>query len=208
MGLFVTFEGVEGSGKTTLINRLYDEMLRLGYPVVKTREPGGNKISEQIRNIILDVDNCEMDYRTEALLYAASRRQHLVEVIRPALEAGATVICDRFLDSSLAYQGYARGLGIEKVYDINLYATEGILPDVTVYIDVAPEEGLSRITNSHRKVDRLDLETAAFHTKVREGYLLVAGMFPDRIRVVDGSQPLDRIYADIKEIVFAKIPRR
>ena len=141
MGLFVTFEGVEGSGKTTLINRLYDEMLRLGYPVVKTREPGGNKISEQIRNIILDVDNCEMDYRTEALLYAASRRQHLVEVIRPALEAGATVICDRFLDSSLAYQGHARGLGIEKVYDINLYATEGILPDVTVYIDVAPEEG-------------------------------------------------------------------
>ena len=109
MGLFVTFEGVEGSGKTTLINRLYDEMLRLGYPVVKTREPGGNKISEQIRNIILDVDNCEMDYRTEALLYAASRRQHLVEVIRPALEAGATVICDRFLDSSLAYQGHARG---------------------------------------------------------------------------------------------------
>lgn len=208
MGLFVTFEGVEGSGKTTLINRLYDEMLRLGYPVVKTREPGGNKISEQIRNIILDVDNCEMDYRTEALLYAASRRQHLVEVIRPALEAGATVICDRFLDSSLAYQGHARGLGIEKVYDINLYATEGILPDVTVYIDVAPEEGLSRITNSHRKVDRLDLETAAFHTKVREGYLFVAGMFPDRIRVVDGSQPLDRIYADIKTIVFAKIPRR
>ena len=208
MGLFVTFEGVEGSGKTTLINRLYDEMTQLGYPVLKTREPGGNKISEQIRGIILDVENKEMDYRTEALLYAASRRQHLVEVIRPALAAGKTVLCDRFLDSSLAYQGHARGLGIDKVYEINLYATEGILPDVTVYIDVDPMEGLNRINNAHRAVDRLDLETAAFHAKVRAGYLLIAEKFPERIRIVDGNKPLADIYSEIKNIVFARLAGR
>ncbi|MDD4387780.1 MAG: dTMP kinase [Bacilli bacterium] len=205
MGLFVTFEGGEGSGKTTLINRLHDEMVALNFPAIKTREPGGNKISEQIRNIILDVENNEMDYRTEALLYAASRRQHLTEVILPALKQGKTVLCDRFLDSSLAYQGYARGLGIDNVYRINLYATEGIMPDITIYIDVSPQEGLNRISNSHREVDRLDLENSTFHAKVHEGYLKLAEMFPERIKVIDGARSLDEINLNIKTIVLAQL---
>ena len=208
MGLLVTFEGGEGSGKTTLINRLHNEMVTLNYQVIKTREPGGSKISEQIRNIILDVKNNEMDYRTEALLYAASRRQHLTEVILPALKEGKIVLCDRFLDSSLAYQGYARGLGINDVYQINLYATEGIMPDITLYINVSPQEGLNRITNAHREVDRLDLEKTSFHAKVQEGYLKLAEMFPERIKVIDGSRSLDEIYLNIKTIVFTQMGRR
>jgi len=208
MGLFVTFEGGEGSGKTTLINRLYNEMSIDDYAVIKTREPGGSIISEQIRNIILDVKNKEMDFRTEALLYAASRRQHLTQVILPALKDGKSVLCDRFVDSSLAYQGYARGLGIKEVYRLNLYATEGIMPDITIYIDIVPQEGLNRINNAKREVDRLDLEDYSFHSKVRDGYLKLSEMFPARIKVVNGNQSLDGIYTSIKSIVFERLARR
>ena len=130
---FITFEGGEGTGKTTLIERLMVDLEISGYKAIKTREPGGSKISEQIRNVILSVNNVEMDYMTEALLYAASRRQHLEEVIKPNLKKGNIVICDRYVDSSLAYQGYARGLGIERVYKINDYAIDGFYPDLTFY---------------------------------------------------------------------------
>jgi dTMP kinase len=199
---FISFEGGEGSGKTTLIEMLYNELIQLGYNIVKTREPGGSKIAEEIRNVILNVENVAMDYRTEALLLAASRRQHLVEVIIPALKEDKIVLCDRYVDSSLAYQGYARGLGIHEVYEINKYATDGILPDLTIYIDVDPNIGLSRIKKNQRKVDRLDLEELTVHNKVREGYLELAKMFKDRFRVIDGNRTPIEIYADIKREVL------
>ena len=202
---FITFEGGEGTGKTTLIERLMVDLEISGYKAIKTREPGGSKISEQIRNVILSVNNVEMDYMTEALLYAASRRQHLEEVIKPNLKKGNIVICDRYVDSSLAYQGYARGLGIERVYKINDYAIDGFYPDLTIYIDVAPEIGLGRIKKNNRDMDRLDREQISFHEKVREGYLEVSKMFPDRIKVVDGNDTLDNIYEKIKKIVFDSI---
>ncbi|HHX80430.1 MAG TPA: dTMP kinase [Acholeplasmataceae bacterium] len=203
--MFITFEGGEGSGKTTIIENLYQNLLKKGYQVLKTREPGGSRISEEIRNIILNVNNLEMDYRTEALLYAASRRQHLVEVIVPALKAGKVVLCDRYLDSSLAYQGVARGLGIKEVYQINQYATEGILPNLTFYIDLKPEIGLSRIKHSERIPDRLDLEKGNFHDTVREGYLQIAKMFPERIKVIDGNRPVEVIEQEIMAVIVETI---
>lgn len=202
MKRFISFEGGEGSGKTTLIEMLTNELNQLGYKIVKTREPGGSKIAEEIRNVILNIDNVDMDYMTEALLLAASRRQHLAEVIIPALNDEKIVICDRYVDSSLAYQGYARGLGIKEVYEINKYATEGILPELTIYIDVDPNIGLSRIKNNRREVDRLDLEKISFHQKVREGYLEIAKMFSDRIKIVDGNRTAEEIYKDIKKEVL------
>lgn len=199
---FITFEGGEGSGKTTIINNLIKDLELKGIKAIKSREPGGSKISEEIRNVILNVENTKMDYVTEALLYAASRRQHLQEVIKPALEQGLTVICDRYVDSSLAYQGYARGLGIDEVYNLNLYATGGLLPDLTIFIDVIPEEGLKRIDTNHRNKDRLDLETIKFHHLVRDGYLEVVKKFNERIKVVDGNKSKEEVYNQVKEIVF------
>ena len=143
--MFITFEGPDGSGKSTIIKKLYEKLVKEGYDILLTREPGGTPISEKIRDIILDNNNTNLDYRTEALLYAASRRQHLVEKIWPALKRGEIVLCDRYLDSSLAYQGYARGIGIEEVYSINLFATDNQLPDVTFFFDLNAEEGLNRI---------------------------------------------------------------
>ncbi|MGD9605433.1 MAG: dTMP kinase [Bacilli bacterium] len=205
---FITFEGGEGTGKTTIIDTLIKDLWDLGYDVVKTREPGGSKIAEEIRKVILSVENTAMDYRTEALLYAASRRQHLREVIIPHLEQGKIVLCDRFLDSSLAYQGYARQLGIKEVYEVNQYATEGLLPDLTFYIDIDPEIGLSRIQKAHRNVDRLDLEKTEFHLQVRKGYLEVAKMFPKRIMTINGNRPIAEIYQEIKTIILEKIKKK
>ena len=202
---FITFEGGDGTGKTTLIERLAKDLESQGYSILKSREPGGSRISEQIRNVILNIENTEMDYMTEALLYAASRRQHLQEVIKPAINNGKIVILDRYVDSSLAYQGYARGIGIDKVYAINNYAIDGFFPDLTIYIDVAPEIGISRIKNNHRDMDRLDLEKIEFHKKVREGYLKVSQMFPERIKVVDGNKTIDEIYSEVKKIVLSKL---
>lgn len=197
-GLFITFEGTEGSGKTTLIDKVENYLNDKGFKVIKTREPGGIKIAEQIRNVILDVNNTKMDKITEALLYAASRRQHLVEKVLPNLEKGYIVICDRFIDSSLAYQGYARGIGIDKVYKINLSATDGILPDYTFYIDVRPEIGLSRIEKNNREQNRLDLENITFHKNVYEGYKQVEKMFPERFININGEQSIEEVFNDIK----------
>ena len=205
MSLFITLEGPEGSGKTSVISVVKDQLEKLNYQVILTREPGGTPISEQIRNVILDKENTAMDYRTEALLYAASRRQHLVEKIWPSLKEGKIVFCDRYLDSSLAYQGYARGLGFDEILKVNEYATEGPYPDLTFLFDIEPELGLERINkNSNREVNRLDVEKLSFHHKVRNGYLELSKKFKDRYIVVDASLPIDQV----AKIVFDEIIKR
>jgi len=191
--LFITFEGPEGSGKTSVIQHLHKHLIALGQDVIVTREPGGVKISEEIRNILLDNQNLGMDQKTEALLFAAARRQHIIEVIQPALEAGKTVLCDRYIDSSLAYQGHAREIGIEEVYQLNLFAIESLMPDLTLFIDVKPEVGLERVRHNQRSMDRLDNETLNFHQKVYEGYMKLAAIEPDRIKVLDGNQSIEDV---------------
>lgn len=186
--MFITLEGGEGSGKTTMIGELATILEEQGIPYITTREPGGIEIAEKIRAVILDPQHTAMDPRTEALLYAAARRQHLAEKVEPALAEGTFVICDRFIDSSLAYQGYARGLGIEEVLSINLFATQGRMPDITFYMDIEPRLGLARISATQgREVNRLDLEELSFHEQVRQGYQQVAAMYPERIQVIDAS---------------------
>ncbi|WNS75528.1 dTMP kinase [Bacillus sp. DTU_2020_1000418_1_SI_GHA_SEK_038] len=205
-GIFITMEGPEGAGKTTIINMLGSRLEAEGYQVMQTREPGGIDIAEQIRNVILDKNNTKMDPRTEALLYAAARRQHLVEKVLPALEKGYIVLCDRFIDSSLAYQGYARGLGIDEVFSINQFAIEGMMPQLTFYFDIEPETGLERI-NRHkdREVNRLDLEDLEFHHMVREGYYKLMNDHSERMYKIDASQSIEEVYEaaekKIKEII-------
>lgn len=191
-GYFITFEGPDGSGKSTVAKLIVEKLIADGYEVVHTREPGGIEISEAIRNIILDPKNTMMDSKTEALLYAASRRQHLVERVFPAVEAGKIVICERFIDSSLAYQGFGRQIGMDEVLGINLFATENKYPDMTVYLDVDEQVGLDRLKNRKFK-DRLDQESIDFHHRVKQGYLEVLKRFKDRIQIVDASKPLDDV---------------
>ena len=185
-GLFITLEGPEGSGKTTIASLVEKKLKEKGLNVVMTREPGGIEISEQIRKIILDPNNTAMDSKTEALLYAAARRQHLVEKVIPALKQEAIVICDRFIDSSLVYQGIGRGLGIDKVYDMNLFAIEDIMPDFTLFFDIDPKLGLERIhKDQQREINRLDMEDLNFHQKVYQGYKEVVSRYPERIIEID-----------------------
>ncbi|WP_340701603.1 dTMP kinase [Brevibacillus borstelensis] len=196
-GRFITIEGADGAGKSTVAARLYDELRTKGWDVMLTREPGGIEIAEKIREIILDPKYVNMDKRTEALLYAAARRQHLAEKVFPALAEGKLVLCDRFIDSSLAYQGYARGLGIDEVFAINQFAVEDCMPDLTLYFDVRPEVGLARINATKgREVNRLDLEALEFHEKVREGYQIVKDRFADRFIVIDAERPADEVFAE------------
>jgi len=203
-GRFITLEGGEGSGKTSAIQYIEQYYKEQGIPVMLTREPGGIEISEKIRALILDPTHTAMDGRTEALLYAAARRQHLVEKVVPALQQGMIVICDRFIDSSLAYQGHARGLGMEEVWSINQFAIGDVMPDLTLYLDIEPEVGLARIqANAQREVNRLDLEQLSFHLKVREGYNIVAAQFPERIRKVDASLSLPEVAGQILQILTA-----
>lgn len=205
-GFFITLEGGDGSGKTTVLGRVAAYLQNHSMPYIITREPGGIEIAEKIRSIILDPAHTAMDARTEALLYAAARSQHLAEVVEPALKEGLTVLCDRFVDSSLVYQGFARGLGIEKVRSINDFATGGRTPDLTFYLDVDPEVGLSRIAaNQDREVNRLDLESLAFHQKVREGYQLVTQSDPGRIVVLDANRPIHMVEQDIVHTLKERI---
>lgn len=200
--MFISFEGGEGSGKSTAIERLGEMLRSLGKKVVITREPGGTPISEEIRSVILDKANTGMDPWTEALLYAAARRQHVKERIEPALEEGAIVISDRYVDSSLAYQGGARGLGIDKVLLLNQFALDGVMPDLTIYFDLAPETGLGRIRKSeNREVNRLDLERISFHEKVRESFLALKDMFPERIKIIDANLTPDQVFQEIWDLV-------
>ena len=199
MGHFITFEGPEGSGKTTVIEGV-KEYLSKKYNVVTTREPGGIRISELIRDVLLAKGN-EMDGRTEALLFAASRRQHLVEKIIPALERGDVVLCDRFVDSSLAYQGYARDIGIDGIWSINKFAIEDVMPDLTIYLKLDPEAGIERILSNKRDDNRLDNESIQFHKKVVLGYNELSDNFKERIKVVDASQSKEQVLKDTIHII-------
>lgn len=193
-GAFIAIEGPDGSGKTSIIQNLKIKLQAQGLEVITTREPGGSPIAEQIRQVILDIDNQAMDYRTEALLYAASRRQHLVETILPNVNAGKLVISDRFVMSSLAYQGMAREIGLEPVWAINQFAIDGQMPDLTLLIDVPAEVGLERIQKAQgkRQYDRLDRESLAFHQRVRQTYLDLARDW-DAIEILDGQKSIESV---------------
>lgn len=204
--LFITIEGGEGSGKTTMIGRLAAYMQNHSIPYLITREPGGIDIAEKIRSIILDPEHTSMDARTEALLYAAARRQHLVEKVEPALAEGLTVICDRFVDSSLVYQGLARGIGIEEVWEINQFAIEKRMPDLTLLLDIDPELGLSRImANGEREYNRLDMESLGFHQMVRDGYKQLVDQYPDRIKIIDASRPPVQVEREMIRVLESAI---
>lgn len=191
-GIFITFEGIEGSGKTTQAERL---ATALGPDVVLTREPGGTHISEQIRDIFLTAD--AITPMTELLLIAAARTQHVDERIRPALHANRTVICDRFIDASVAYQGYRGGIDLSFIHQLNHIATGGLTPDITFILDLPPEIGLSRQEQGAIVRDRLDKESLESHRKVREGYLSVANANPHRIKLIDATQSPDAIHAEV-----------
>ncbi|MFL2030040.1 dTMP kinase [Loigolactobacillus zhaoyuanensis] len=202
-GLLITFEGPDGAGKTSALTELVPQLRQIArQPIIETREPGGNPISEAIRRIILDPQNTAMDKRTEALLYAAARRQHIIEKIRPALAADKIVICDRFVDSSLAYQGAGREIGVNAVGQMNEFATELLTPDLTLYLDVPSELGLQRIA-AHRQSqnDRLDQEALSFHQKVRGEYLDLAQEYPQRIKTIDATQPLADVIAACQRVI-------
>ncbi|MGJ9385870.1 dTMP kinase [Salipaludibacillus sp. CF4.18] len=193
-GLFITFEGGEGAGKTTVLKIVKEKLEAEGYEVVSTREPGGSVIAEKVREVILDPEHTEMDARTEALLYAAARRQHLVETVIPQLELGNIVLCDRFIDSSLVYQGVGRQIGVDEVLQLNLFATEGMMPHMTLYFDVTPEVGLARINkHSGREFNRLDQESMAFHEQVRKAYLALQKKEPKRIHTIDASEEIEEV---------------
>lgn len=200
MAAFITFEGPEGSGKTTVLNQI-NKLLSENYNVISTREPGGVSTGEEIRNILLDGEN--IDIRTEALLFAASRREHLVEKVIPALKNDKVVLCDRYIDSSLAYQGHARGIGIEEVKKINEFAINGLYPDLTIYLDIDAEVGRKRILKNQRSQNRLDKETLTFHQKVIEGYKTLIKTNPERFKVVDATQSIESVISDTYEIILS-----
>lgn len=203
-GLFIVLEGGDGTGKTTQA-KLIKEYLESKYnkSVILTREPGGVDTAEMIRDIILTQD---IDPMTEALLFASARREHLVKKVIPALEEGKIVVCDRFLYSSLAYQGYARNLGIENVYNINAYAVDDCLPDLTIMLDLNAKDGINRIFNNRTsEVNRLDKEGLDFHTKVREGYKIVSDMYNEELVKVDASKTIEGVFEEIKTILDKKI---
>ena len=206
-GLFITIEGNDGSGKSTVIQSLKEQLAKLNLEVCYTREPGGSYVAEKIREVILDNDNIAMDDKTEDLLYAASRRQHLKETVFPALEEGKIVVCDRFIDSSLTYQGISRGLGVDEVLNMNMFATEGFMPHLTIYLLVDPKIGLER--KSHQKeLDRLEHEKLEFHEKVYNGYLMLADRFKDRVRIVNGNVTIEEECKAVNDIILSFIKER
>ncbi len=204
--MFITFEGGEGSGKSTVADIIYKKLKEENLDIILTREPGGVKIAEDIRNIILDKSNTNLDNRCEALLFAASRRQHLVEKVWPALKENKIVLCDRYIDSSLAYQGGGKNLGIDEVLEINLFATENTLPDLTILFDLEPSVGLARINkNKNREVNRLDLESLNFYNKVRDTFLDLSKKYDKRFVVIDASKSLEEVVEETYKIIKTKI---
>ncbi len=199
-GKFITFEGCDGCGKSTQLRLLSEYLEKQGVAHIFTREPGGGKISESIRQILLDGRNAEMTDECEALLYAAARVQHLADRVEPALKEGKLVVCDRYVDSSLAYQAYARGLGVDFVQKINAFALENYLPDVTVFIDLSPEDAFRRKHGADEN-DRLEQAGIAFHQRVYEGYKTLAKENPTRFAVVDGRKTPDEIFSDVVAIL-------
>ena len=190
---FIVFEGGEGAGKSTQSAALADYLQARGHEVLCTREPGGTPAAESIRSVLLDPANAGLDDRAEALLFAAARGDHAARVIRPALERGEIVISDRYLDSSVAYQGVARGLGAERVAELSLWATGGLVPDLTILLDVDPALGLARVVGP----DRLESEPLEWHARVRQGFLDIAAAAPDRYLVLDGSRPAEDLAVEI-----------
>ena len=208
-GFLVSLEGPEGAGKTSVLEALIPILEDRGIEVLSTREPGGVLIGEKIREVILDPSHTEMDPKTELLLYIASRRQHLVEKVLPALAAGKLVIMDRFIDSSVAYQGFGRGLDIDAIDWLNEFATDGLKPDLTLYFDIEVEEGLARIAaNSDREVNRLDMEGLDLHRKVRQGYLSLIEREGNRIEKIDASLPLDQVIENTQQLLFDRMGLR
>jgi len=205
-GALIVFEGGDGAGKSTQIRLLRAAIERAGKDAVITREPGGTRIGEQIREVLLSRASDEMGDRTEALLYAAARAQHVDEVIVPALEKGAVVLCDRFIDSSIVYQGVARGLGDEQVAELNRWATGGLVPELTVLLDVDPMEGLRRATEG-READRLESAGIGFHRQVRDAYRRRAETDPERYLVLDASRPVEELHEEIRGAVLARLAR-
>ena len=199
-GIFITMEGPDGSGKSTQIELLKAYLEEKGYDVLITREPGGTRISEAIRGVILNREYSEMSPVTEMLLYASARAQLISEVVGPALESGKAVISDRFVDSSLVYQGMARGLGVENVYEVNLRAIGEYMPDVTFLLDLPAEVGIAR-KKDQKELDRMELESLEFHKAVAEGYRSLHTRFPERIEKIDATLPIDEICGIIKDRV-------
>ena len=201
-GTLISFEGPEGAGKSSVLEAILPLLEEKGISFITTREPGGVDIAEKIRQVILDPNHTSMDAKTELLLYIASRRQHLVERVLPALAAGKIVLMDRFIDSSVAYQGYGRGLSVEDIEWLNQFATDGLKPDLTLYFDLDVEEGLARIAkNQEREVNRLDLEGLDLHQKVRQGYLALSEKEPERIVKIDASQSFEAVFADVLAVL-------
>lgn len=207
MSMFITLEGPDGSGKTTQAHLLAEWLREQGYDVILTREPGGTDIGDQVRAVLHDPRNTAMDARTEILLYSASRAQHVAQRIRPALAAGKIVISDRYADSTLAYQGYGRGLDLKTLRTITGFATGGLVPDVTLYLDVAPQEGLQRRRLGGEEWNRLDAETLEFHQRVRAGYLELASLEPGRCVVIDAARSVEEVQAQIRREVRARLGR-
>lgn len=197
-GRFITFEGPEGGGKTTQLRRLAARLREAGFDVVETREPGGTRIGAAIRGLLLDHTSHDMRPVTELLLMFASRAQNVDEVILPALAAGKVVLCDRFTDSTLAYQGAGRGLGADLVYDLDRIACRGLVPHLTLLIDIDPKTGLSRASQT-----RMELQPPAFHRTVREAFLQLASEDPRRIQVIDGAQDVDAVAGGVWKTVAA-----
>lgn len=208
-GLFITIEGPDGAGKTSILKELFPLLKKVAKTeMIQTREPGGIPIAEEIRQVILDPKNERMDERTEALLYAAARRQHLIEKILPALEEGNIVICDRFVDSSLAYQGAGRRIGMREIARLNEFATEGLTPDFTLYLDVDSDTGLRRIQkNRQNQIDRLDSEGLEFHQRVRHAYLKLAEEYPERIHKIDARSSFEEVLQASYYAIIEKYPQ-
>ena len=199
-GIFISFEGIEGTGKSTQAGLLADHLKAKGYRVIQTMEPGGTRISLKIRELLLSMESSEMDHVAELLLYNAARVQHIKEIIGPALDRGDIVITDRFSDSTVAYQGYARGINLQLIDSLDLIATKKLRPDITILFDIDVRTGLAR-NKELGKNDRLELEDISFHEKVRKGFLLIAAREPGRIKVVDCSGSLDRVRQKVVEII-------
>jgi len=203
--MFITLEGPEGAGKTTQLRPLADFLRGCGYVVVTTREPGGTAIGDQIRHVLHDTTNVAMSPTAEVLLYAASRAQLVAEVIQPALAAGRVVLCDRYADSTMAYQGYGRGLDRDALATLTAIATGGLRPDLTLLLDLDVERGLARRRDEGEEMNRLDLEAIEFHRRVRAGYLALAAAEPARWQIIDASRPPIAIQDDLRRLVLARL---
>jgi dTMP kinase len=206
-GVFISFEGIEGSGKSTQARLLSDFLKTKGIDSVLTQEPGGTPIGAEIRQLLLSTKHTRMDSVTELLLYAASRRQHIKEVIIPALEKGLVVITDRFSDSTKAYQGYGRGLSLELIDSLDRTATGGLKPDLTLLLDIDVKSGLQRNRKAN-KMDRLELEEITFHEKVRNGYLAIQKAEPERIKLLDASDSIEQVHNAVTDAVMKFISKR